>query len=189
MGCRASRPREAGDEAGKRTEKEQIHSTLNALKKHSTHSTTTTTPVSSRVTSPKSGLELIRAWSGEPSKKGSMEDDGKGRNGEEGDAATSDFLIAKMLFEEEEEEEKHRKLDEESDFLLAQSLNEVEEEEEEERRQHENESYEELLKRWKRMVGSERIESWSRRLDGVVREKVSTSTSSRRGGSSVKRQK
>ena len=190
MGCRASRPREAGDEAGQRTEKEQIHSTLNALKKHSTHSTTTTTtPVSSRVTSPKSGLELIRAWSGEPSKKGSMEDDGKGRNGEEGDAATSDFLIAKMLFEEEEEEEKHRKLDEESDFLLAQSLNEVEEEEEEERRQHENESYEELLKRWKRMVGSERIESWSRRLDGVVREKVSTSTSSRRGGSSVKRQK
>ena len=188
MGCRASRPREAGDEAGQRTEKEQIHSTLNALKKHSTHSTTT--PVSARVTSPKSGLELIRAWSGEPSKKTSMDDDGKVRNGEEGDAATSDFLIAKMLFEEEEEEEKHRKLDEESDFLLAQSLNEVEEEEEEEeRRQHEDESYEEILKRWKRMVGSERIESWSRRLDGVVREKVSTSTSSKRGGPSVKRQK
>ena len=36
----------------------------------------------------------------------------------------------------------------------------------------ENESYEMLLERWKRRVGQERIESWSRKLDGVVREQV-----------------
>ena len=29
-----------------------------------------------------------------------------------------------------------------------------------------------LLERWKRRVGQERIESWSRKLDGVVREQV-----------------
>ena len=53
-----------------------------------------------------------------------------------------------------------------SDFLLAQSLREEEEIEEEIK---ENESYEMLLERWKRRVGQERIESWSRKLDGVVR--------------------
>ena len=69
--------------------------------------------------------------------------------------AMSDFLIAKMLFEEDELEEKNRKMATESDFLLAQSLREGEAIEEE---RAENESYEMLLERWKRRVGQERIE-------------------------------
>jgi hypothetical protein len=123
-----------------------------------------------------SRLELIRAWSGEQATtssnknknnatKTTNEDDDE----DDDERQMNDFLIAKMLFEEDELEEKNRKMATQSDFLLAQSLREEEEIEEEIK---ENESYEMLLERWKRRVGQERIESWSRKLDGVVREQV-----------------
>jgi hypothetical protein len=187
MGCCVSKHDE-GQKEGKENEKDKdpIKSTLNSLKKKkknvNINNTKSGTKSDSKCkqnvssSSQSSRLELIRAWSGEQATtssnknknnatKTTNEDDDE----DDDERQMNDFLIAKMLFEEDELEEKNRKMATQSDFLLAQSLREEEEIEEEIK---ENESYEMLLERWKRRVGQERIESWSRKLDGVVREQV-----------------
>ena len=93
MGCRASRPREAGDEAGQRTEKEQIHSTLNALKKHSDAFDDDARFVTRDVS--KIGVGTHTRVERRAVEKDIDGRRWQGKEREEGDAATSDFLIAK----------------------------------------------------------------------------------------------
>ncbi|CAL6328819.1 unnamed protein product [Bathycoccus prasinos] len=183
MGCCVSKHEEGREGKEEENDKDPIKSTLNSLKKKKNiniNNTKSVTKSDSKnankivsSSSPSSRLELIRAWSGEQATTSSSKNKNnatKTTNEDEDDERQmNDFLIAKMLFEEDELEEKNRKMATQSDFLLAQSLREEEEIEEE---RAENESYEMLLERWKRRVGQERIESWSRKLDGVVREQV-----------------
>ena len=188
MGCCVSKHDEGKEGKEEDKDKDPIKSTLNSLKKkniniNNTKSVTNANKIvlnkNKSTSSPSSSrLELIRAWSGEQATTSSGNSNNnsatkkttnKDENDEDGERQMNDFLIAKMLFEEDELEEKNRKMATESDFLLAQSLREEEAIEEE---IGENESYEMLLERWKRRVGQERIESWSRKLDGVVREQV-----------------
>ena len=188
MGCCVSKHDEGKEGKEEDKDKDPIKSTLNSLKKkniniNNTKSVTNANKIvlnkNKSTSSPSSSrLELIRAWSGEQATTSSGNSNNnsatkkttnKDENDEDDERQMNDFLIAKMLFEEDELEEKNRKMATESDFLLAQSLREEEAIEEE---IGENESYEMLLERWKRRVGQERIESWSRKLDGVVREQV-----------------
>jgi len=186
-------------------EKDPIASTLNSLKERknaasiknnsniNSNASTKISSSSSSSSSPSSSsrLELIRAWSGETrAASASTTTTTSTAANAKTEEEMSDFLIAKMLFEDDlEDEDRRRKIEEDSDYLLARSLDESERidanrDDGAGRKNNnnninynnnngENESYEVILERWKRRVGQERIESWSRKLDGVVREKVS----------------